>query len=1100
MLSFSHFVPLSICLSLSLSLYLSCSAHFCVCIPCALNCAQTALKNAQSPPAEVRCAILLEDVSRQLLELLCDPVESVREASLGFMQRFLERDGAAVGSQLFLQLLPVFSARVGRSPAAEEAEELRLLWAQLLVGFLALEGALRGALATGSAFGDVCEVLKVLCGDSFHSIKCEALGACVLLGRAVPERVHGALGGLAGACVGCLGHQRGPVRAAALLALQRLLPLGGESLPSVLCDTVLPALRLHVRYDRTPSVRKALAVALAHWLGGALPPFALRSQRAEATIFYLLAGLLADDTPEVAEAALEALEEAAARAGGAGGEGGGGGGGGEGSTGSGEEPQGGGAIPADLAAAAEAAAPDPRQAGYAQAAALAERTAASAMRDASPHALPPTPAPAPAPAPATASSAAALPPCRLPPALLPPPFKAHPSPPLRTLSARLLPAALTLALEEGRDWTVRCRLCGAGALRSLLVLGEAGAGVALEGCMEALCTGSRDEEAGVRRVLGDAGRILGACIEPSAQLAVLLPALRNAGDGGSVGSNSSGGGGCSGGSGGAAGGAAAPIPSSAAISSPQQLAATLAVLATVVSTMSRDALLPLLPPLADTLALPHLGALEPPSLRTQLALALAYAVQTLASPPRPPSSSAAAAAATAAAAAATPSAAAAPIPSPPAAPSVVPCNAALAIPPPALDALLVALLYLQDGTAEREAEASALATGGALAACLGFPSATELYGSAAHRLLTPGVLLKGAEGWERSSVRRRAFDTLLRVHRRALGGARPLGRGACEALVGGALQALAGSLAPSRDPELRLVQLVLLDALLQGEGGSSAGSSSAGSSSSSSSSGDDRSALVDSVLGEWSPRLMRECLLPNLTWRAGMVSSTIRKVTMAAVLSLGSRLLPPWAARALFPELLPVLKSCLGDDDATTRHLSCRAASALLGGMGAGGLSGEDLRAFYPEALKRLDDSNDAVRAVGCALIGALPRAAHASSSGGGGDAGGVAAEYSLDTLLVHLDDGDAGIQAAVYGAVVAWGALAPAYALKKAEEVRGRMRHTVYVDKLCEFVRGLAAGGGGGAAAGGGGGEVAPPPAPPVGTSWGGGGGLAASAPMDLL
>ena len=951
----------------------------------------------------MRRAILLEDVGRQLAELLSDPVESVREAALALAARLLAEDGAAAAPGLLLLLLPVLTARVASAPPAEEAEELRLQWAQLLGALLALREPARSALAAGSAFEDVCEALRALAGDAFHSIKCEALAAVVRLGEAAPGRVAGVLGALAGACVGCLGHQRGPVRAAALAALQATLPLGGESLPAVLADAVLPALRAHARFDRTPSVRRALAGALGHWLGGALPLHALRAQRAEPALLYLLAGLLADETPEVAEAALAALEGAAAARSNSSSSSGG-----SGSSSSDAAP-----LSSDLAAAAAAAAPDALQPGYSDAAALAERTAGALSGGGA------------AGAGDALAPAGALPPPALPAALLPAPFAAHPSAPLRALAARLLPAALATALAELKDWTTKTRTFAAGALRSLLVLGEGGALVALEGCIEALCAGSRDEEAGVRTLLGEVGRLMGAVIHPSAQLGVLLPALRAAAEGGG------GGGGGSGGVRAAAAVAAAASPppqgahasapdaepSAPAISSPSHLAATLAVLATLLSTVARPHLLPLLTPLAETLAMPHLAALEPPALRTHLAMALAYTVECLTS-------------------------------------AGASSDASSELSQPALDALLLTVLHLSDGSAGAEATAAAARAGARLAAFVGLapPTLSHLMGSAAARLL-PRVAAQCAR-WERGSVPRRAFDTLLRVHRGALAGGAPLAAGACGALVGGALEALAASLAPSRDAELRLVQLVLLDAFVQGGEGGGGGEEGEGAGE-----GAARRALVDAAIGEWAPRLLKECLLPNLVWRGGMVASTIRKVSVAGVLSLSgghARLLPAWAARAALPELLPVLKSCLGDDDATTRHLSCRAAAALLARVGPGGLAGDAVRALYPELLKRLDDSNDAVRSVGCAAIAALPAAARPA------DAAGMPAEYSIDTLLVHLDDGDAEVQAAVYGALSAWCAVEPAYAARKAGEVRERMRHTAYVDKLLAYAVGLVAAGGG--------------------------------------
>jgi len=113
------------------------------------------------------------------------------------------------------------------------------------------------------------------------------------------------------------------------------------------------------------------------------------------------------------------------------------------------------------------------------------------------------------------------------------------------------------------------------------------------------------------------------------------------------------------------------------------------------------------------------------------------------------------------------------------------------------------------------------------------------------------------------------------------------------------------------------------------------------------------------------------------------------------------------------------------------------------------GMDGDTLRALYPEILKRLDDSNDAVRCAGCAALALLPCATPAAQEE---LLRGMPAQYTLDTLLIHLDDGDAGVQSAVYGAAAAWMRVEPEYGRKKAVEARGRMRHTAYVDKLIAF------------------------------------------------
>ena len=121
---------------------------------------------------------------------------------------------------------------------------------------------------------------------------------------------------------------------------------------------------------------------------------------------------------------------------------------------------------------------------------------------------------------------------------------------------------------------------------------------------------------------------------------------------------------------------------------------------------------------------------------------------------------------------------------------------------------------------------------------------------------------------------------------------------------------------------------------------------------------------------------------------------------------------------------------------------------------GARCLDGVALRGLFAEVLKRLDDSNDAVRVGACGALRELPAAAAPA------DVRGMPAEYTTDTLLVHLDDGDAGVAAAVYEALLPWAALEPAYALKKATEARQRLRHPAYVEKLIAYVSQLAGAG----------------------------------------
>lgn len=202
---------------------------------------------------------------------------------------------------------------------------------------------------------------------------------------------------------------------------------------------------------------------------------------------------------------------------------------------------------------------------------------------------------------------------------------------------------------------------------------------------------------------------------------------------------------------------------------------------------------------------------------------------------------------------------------------------------------------------------------------------------------------------------------------------------------------------------------------------------------------------MDGLLADNSGILMQQALIPNSVWRVGLVASTIRKVSCACMLSLAQRsLLPLHSLQPIFSELLPVVKSNLADDDATTRHVSCLALGLMLKVLRRS-LDGETVRLLYPEVLKRLDDSNDAVRSSACSAIAAVATCAARPD-----EMQGTSAEYSLDILLVHLDDTDPGIQAAVFEATVPYLSLVSReYALKALKAARETHRHPALCDKL---------------------------------------------------
>lgn len=140
-----------------------------------------------------------------------------------------------------------------------------------------------------------------------------------------------------------------------------------------------------------------------------------------------------------------------------------------------------------------------------------------------------------------------------------------------------------------------------------------------------------------------------------------------------------------------------------------------------------------------------------------------------------------------------------------------------------------------------------------------------------------------------------------------------------------------------------------------------------------------RQSFVDSAeLCEWAEHLYAAMLLPNLVWRAGKAAEHVRLAAMTCLSKLvrSDVLTPQQASQTLPPpppqptavarsqlgghcEALPVLSGCLDDDNTETRRLGCLTLEGVLSKLGPSPLSHDQMRALYPELLKRLDDAND---------------------------------------------------------------------------------------------------------------------------------------------
>ena len=165
--------------------------------------------------------------------------------------------------------------------------------------------------------------------------------------------------------------------------------------------------------------------------------------------------------------------------------------------------------------------------------------------------------------------------------------------------------------------------------------------------------------------------------------------------------------------------------------------------------------------------------------------------------------------------------------------------------------------------------------------------------------------------------------------------------------------------------------------------------------------------------------LLDETIVPVCVWRAGKVAAALRKGSVSClqrllefrlvtadvlVAALGSGFEPG--------PLEPVLKSCLDDDDADVRFMTCGILRFLFTAV-EGRLDTEQVRNFYIELMKRMDDSNDRIR-IECAaafekFMASVPRNYDSAQY-----------DYIVRGLVVHLDDQNQEVQDGVLPAVLA--------------------------------------------------------------------------------
>ncbi|XP_042293334.1 dynein axonemal assembly factor 5 [Sceloporus undulatus] len=189
--------------------------------------------------------------------------------------------------------------------------------------------------------------------------------------------------------------------------------------------------------------------------------------------------------------------------------------------------------------------------------------------------------------------------------------------------------------------------------------------------------------------------------------------------------------------------------------------------------------------------------------------------------------------------------------------------------------------------------------------------------------------------------------------------------------------------------------------------------------------------------------VIKDILAPNLQWQAGRTAAAIRTTAVSCLWALiYSELLSPEEMTRVGGELMPKIIATLGEDSKMTRLLSCRIIGTFLDSCG----KQFELAKIYPEILNRLEDTSHDVRLTAAKALTSWFKCIN-------DDEKKALLKNNIrlvyEVLLVHLDDPDQNIQAAILDTLKEGGTLYPDILAKEIEAVVYKHRTPTYCDQL---------------------------------------------------
>lgn len=202
---------------------------------------------------------------------------------------------------------------------------------------------------------------------------------------------------------------------------------------------------------------------------------------------------------------------------------------------------------------------------------------------------------------------------------------------------------------------------------------------------------------------------------------------------------------------------------------------------------------------------------------------------------------------------------------------------------------------------------------------------------------------------------------------------------------------------------------------------------------------------AEAFAGLFAEQLANQALLPALVWRAGKAAAAVRFAAINALSTLfaqrllqGKQLQDMLAADKLLPMMFQSLEEEYFVD---TRLTACSGVYHLLKLAGSM-LTYEQCRLVYPELLKRLDDSSNAVRASICEAMNVFVQTAAQLLDDGN-------AMYLMNGMLIHMDDVDAIIQEAVCKVLESAAACKPAVVIEAVTKAQHLHRGSTFTNRV---------------------------------------------------